>query len=111
MHFIAYPHRAPLLAVVSLLVVGRANIARGWRNILGRTLSNGIINPLVIFHPYLSQDFCRRNLTKPLGRFWVKESIKQGHAIASNLFDKSLSLGFSHWDTRVLTARTIALNP
>src|SRR5229473_2642105 len=34
MNFVPYPRRAPLLAVVSLFVVGRADVARGWGNIL-----------------------------------------------------------------------------
>src|SRR6266852_5753131 len=51
MHFVANPRRASLLAVMSLLIVGRADVARWRRDILRRTPPNDIINALIILHP------------------------------------------------------------
>lgn len=75
------------------------------------TPPNPIINPLVILHPHLSQKFDRRNLTKPLGNRWIEQGIKQFSSLLSNLFGKSLTLGFSHRRTRIFTARPVALDP
>jgi hypothetical protein len=53
MDFVPYPRRAALLAVMSLFVVGRADVARWRRNILRRTPANDILNTVVILHPDL----------------------------------------------------------
>src|SRR5258708_6314163 len=89
MNFIANPFGAPLLAVMSFFVVGSTNIEGGWRNIVRRTPTNGLIGPLVILYPHLSQNFYSRNMVEPLGGSWIKKGRKQGRSILANPFDKS----------------------
>jgi len=76
MHFEADPRGATLLAVMSLVIVGRADIARRWRNILRGTPPNLSIDEVTILDPHLPQQFHSRNLVEPLGSRWVKKISK-----------------------------------
>src|SRR6266567_6083756 len=93
MNFVSLPLGTAFLAIVSLLVIGRANIARGWGNILRRTPANNIIHALVILHPHLAQDFYRRKLPEPPRSRSIKEGVKQLSSLLPNLFSQYLSLG------------------
>src|SRR6266851_2565000 len=89
-HFVANPRRASLLAVMSLLIIGRADVARWGRNILRRTPTNDVINALIILHPHLSQEFYRRNLVEPLRSGWIKQSVKQLPSLPSDQIAQKL---------------------
>src|SRR5579859_1185973 len=111
MDFVAYPCQAPLLAVMSLFVIGRANVTRWRGNIFRRTPTNGIIDPLVILYPHLSQDFHSRNLAEPLRGVWLKKSIKQLSSLFSDFFSKGEACRFPQRRTRIFASRTITFHP
>jgi hypothetical protein len=48
------------------------------------TPTNDLIDPLVILHPHLSQDFYRRDLAEPLRGRWIKQGIKQLSSLLSD---------------------------
>src|SRR5690349_3056555 len=87
MDFISLPLGTAFPGVVSLLVIGRADVARGWRKTLGRAPAYNIIHAEEILHPYLSQDFCRRDLSEPLRSSRITERIKQCSSLLTNFFD------------------------
>src|SRR5690348_2896829 len=95
MDFIPHPCCAPLLAVMSLLVIRRANVTRRRRNVLRSTPSDHLINALVILYPHLAQNFYRWNLAEPLRGHWIKEGIKELSSLLSDLFSKSQTCHFS----------------
>src|SRR6516162_1865287 len=83
MHFVTHPFGAPLLAVMSLLVVGSPNVEGRGRNIVRRTPTNALVDPLIILDPHLAQNFDSRNMAEPLRGCWIKKGSKQGHSIFS----------------------------
>src|SRR5258708_13625151 len=111
MNFEADPRRASLLAVVSLFIIGRADVARGGRNILRGTPTNRIVNALIILHPHLSEQLHCRNMAEPLRCCWIKQGIKQLSSLPSDIFGESLTLGFPQRRTRIFEACAIAVHP
>src|SRR6266700_5467539 len=111
MHFVSDPRRASLFAVMSLFVIGRADVTRGWGNILRQTPTNSLIDPLIILYPYLSQNFYCWHKAKPLGGSWIKESIKQFSSLLSDLFSKGFTSCIPKGNARIFAPRTIAFDP
>src|SRR5579885_991285 len=99
MHLVSDPRRTPLLAVMSLFVIRRADVSRRWGNICRGPQSNHIINALIILYPHSSQHFDSRNLTKPLGSGRLKDSIKQCSSVLADFFGEGFPCGISERKT------------